>query len=38
MRITAMDHHALPIIETQGNDVSAYIPTNVISLPMVKFI
>jgi F-type H+/Na+-transporting ATPase subunit alpha len=23
---------ALPIIETQGNDVSAYIPTNVISI------
>merc|ERR1711924_311470 len=27
---------ALPIIETQGGDVSAYIPTNVISL-MVRF-
>lgn len=27
---------ALPIIETQDGDVSAYIPTNVISLPMVK--
>src|SRR5690606_38858733 len=24
---------ALPIIETQANDVSAYIPTNVISIP-----
>src|SRR5258707_2987362 len=24
---------ALPIIETQANDVSAYIPTNVISMP-----
>merc|ERR1711975_66989 len=24
---------ALPIIETQGGDVSAYIPTNVISIP-----
>ena len=23
---------ALPIIETQGGDVSAYIPTNVISI------
>ena len=23
---------ALPVIETQGNDVSAYIPTNVISI------
>ena len=28
---------ALPIIETQGGDVSAYIPTNVISIQMVKF-
>ena len=27
---------ALPIIETQAGDVSAYIPTNVISLRMVK--
>ncbi len=25
-------HRALPIIETQANDVSAYIPTNVISI------
>ena len=25
-------HTALPIIETQANDVSAYIPTNVISI------
>ncbi len=25
---------ALPIIETQGGDVSAYIPTNVCRLPM----
>jgi len=23
---------ALPIIETQGNDISGYIPTNVISI------
>ena len=28
---------ALPIIETQAGDVSAYIPTNVISLQMVRF-
>jgi F0F1-type ATP synthase alpha subunit len=28
---------ALPIVETQEGDVSAYIPTNVISLPMGKF-
>jgi F-type H+-transporting ATPase subunit alpha len=28
---------ALPIIETQAGDVSAYIPTNVISLLMGKF-
>ena len=27
---------ALPIIETQAGDVSAYIPTNVISSPMVR--
>jgi F0F1-type ATP synthase alpha subunit len=27
---------ALPIIETQASDVSAYIPTNVISLQMDK--
>jgi F-type H+-transporting ATPase subunit alpha len=29
---------ALPIVETQEGDVSAYIPTNVISLPMGKFL
>jgi len=28
---------SLPVIETQAGDVSAYIPTNVISLPMDKF-
>ena len=28
---------ALPIIETQAGDVSAYIPTNVISVLMVKY-
>ena len=28
---------ALPIIETQAGDVSAYIPTNVISLQMDRF-
>jgi hypothetical protein len=28
---------ALPVIETIQGDVSAYIPTNVISLRMVKF-
>lgn len=28
---------ALPIIETQAGDVSGYIPTNVISILMVKF-
>jgi len=28
----------LPIIETQAGDVSAYIPTNVISLRMVRFL
>jgi F0F1-type ATP synthase alpha subunit len=27
---------ALPIVETQEGDISAYIPTNIISLPMVK--
>ncbi len=27
---------ALPIIETQAGDVAAYIPTNVISIQMVK--
>jgi len=29
---------ALPIVETQAGDVSAYIPTNVIPLLMVKFL
>jgi len=29
---------ALPIIETQAGDVSAYIPTNVISIRTVRFI
>lgn len=28
---------ALPIVETQASDVSAFIPTNVISILMVKF-
>ncbi len=28
---------ALPVIETIQGDVSAYIPTNVISIQMVKF-
>ena len=28
---------ALPIIETQAGDVSAYIPTNVISIPFSSF-
>ena len=28
---------ALPIIETQAGDVSAYIPTNVISIPTVRY-
>ena len=28
---------ALPIIETQGGDVSAFIPTNVISILMDKY-
>ena len=32
MTSTEEDLTALPIIETQGGDVSAYIPTNVISI------
>jgi F0F1-type ATP synthase alpha subunit len=28
----AADHDGAPIIETQAGDVSAYIPTNVISI------
>ena len=31
-RTTATAPHRLPIIETQAGDVSAYIPTNVISI------
>jgi F0F1-type ATP synthase alpha subunit len=38
MRKGAGSLTALPIIETQAGDVSAYIPTNVISIPTDRYI